>query len=285
MPDRADIGDDSGWEVPSFTEMLLGPKRHDHALVVPVINEGERIRAQLLRTRDARLPVDVVVADGGSTDGSLDPDFVAEAGVRAVLVKTGPGRLSAQLRMAYAWCLRQGYAGIVTMDGNGKDGVGAVADMVAMLEAGYDYVQGSRYLPGGVAENTPLDRTIANRLIHAPLLSLAAGHWFTDTTNGFRAYSRRFLLDPRVAPFRNIFANYELLFYLTVRAGQLGMKVGHVAVERRYPAGSPPPTKIAGMASRLAVLAQTWHAAVGRFAPPPAPANDARRPGKRSGRG
>ena len=67
---------------------------------------------------------------------------VAGAGVRAVLTKTGPGKLSAQLRMAYAWCLREGYAGIVTIDGNGKDGVEAVAAMVAKLEEGCDYVQG-----------------------------------------------------------------------------------------------------------------------------------------------
>ncbi len=151
--------DDSNWDVPAHEVALYAARRHKHALVIPVINEGERIRGQLLRIQAANLPVDVVIADGGSTDGSLDPDFVAAAGVRAVLTKTGPGKLSAQLRMAYAWCLREGYAGIVTIDGNGKDGVEAVAAMVVKLEEGCDYVQGSRYLPGGAAENTPLERT------------------------------------------------------------------------------------------------------------------------------
>jgi glycosyltransferase involved in cell wall biosynthesis len=259
--------DDGRWEIPGFSETIFGPKQNRYALVVPVINEGARIRAQLLRTRDANLRVDVIVADGGSNDGSLDESFITTTGVRAVLVKTGPGRLSAQLRMAYAWCLRQGYAGIVTIDGNGKDGVEAVVHMVAKLEAGCDYVQGSRYLPGGLAENTPIDRTIANRLIHAPILSLAGRHWFTDTTNGFRAYSRSYLLDPRVAPFRDLFSDYELLFYLTVRAGQVGMKVEHLPVQRRYPAGSPPPTKISGLGSRLGILKQTWRVVTGRFGP------------------
>jgi len=40
--------------------------------VIPVINEGDRIRGQLMRIRDSGLPVDVIVADGGSTDGLLD---------------------------------------------------------------------------------------------------------------------------------------------------------------------------------------------------------------------
>ena len=259
--------DTDEWELPAFETALFAPRRHDYALVIPVINEGERIRGQLQRIRDAHLPVDVIVADGGSTDGSLDADFVREAGVHAVLTKTGPGKLSAQLRMAYAWCLREGYAGIVTIDGNGKDGVEAVADMVAKLEDGCDYVQGSRYLPGGVAENTPLERTIANRLIHAPLLSLAGRHWFTDTTNGYRAYSARYLLDPRVKPFRDVFVAYELLFYLTVRAGQLGLRVAEVPVERRYPETGKTPTKISGISGKARVLKQTVAVALGGYKP------------------
>ena len=261
------ILDDAAWEVPAHEVALHGPRRHAHALVIPVINEGERIRGQLRRIAAAGLPVDVVIADGGSTDGSLDADFMGEVGVRAVLTKTGPGKLSAQLRMAYAWCLQQGYAGIVTIDGNGKDGVAAVAEMVAKLEEGCDYVQGSRYLPGGAAENTPLERTIANRVIHAPMLSLAGRHWFTDTTNGFRAYSARYLLHQDVQPFREVFSVYNLLFYLTVRAGQLGLRVAHVPVERRYPDDGKVPTKIGGLASKLALLKETFVAATGGYTP------------------
>lgn len=255
------------WELPSFEVAVHVVRTHSYALVVPVINEGERIRGQLRLIHDAKLPVDVIVADGGSTDGSLDPAFTAGVGVRAVLTKTGPGELSAQLRMAYAWCLREGYEGVVTIDGNGKDGVEAVADMVSKLQEGYDHVQGSRYLAGGLAENTPLERVIANRVIHAPLLSLAGRHWFTDTTNGFRAYSARYLLDPRVQPFRDVFQRYELLFYLTVRAGQIGMKVAQVPVQRRYPAHTPTPTKITGLAGKVDVLRQTFAVALGCYVP------------------
>ncbi len=257
----------AAWEVPEFSELVLRDAAARYALVIPVINEGDRIRRQLQKIAAARPAVDVVIADGGSTDGSLDSDFLRGCNLRALLTKHGPGKLSTQLRMAYAWCLRQGYAGIVTMDGNGKDGIEAIAAMVAELDRGSDYVQGSRYLPGGEAENTPLERTVANRLIHAPVLSLAGRHWFTDTTNGFRAYSRRYLLDARVQPFRAVFTRYELLFYLTVRAGQIGMKVAHVPVRRSYPRQEATPTKIAGFGGKLAILRQTFAAACGRYAP------------------
>lgn len=260
MTDRA------AWQVPTFTEMILAEKRHDYALVIPVINEGQRIRRQLGLIAKISPPVDVIIADGGSTDRSLELDFLRDAGVRALLIKTGPGRLSAQLRMAYAWCLDARYDGIITVDGNGKDSVAAIPDFVIKLEQGFDYVQGSRYRPGGSSENTPLDRYVAGRLIHAPVLSLAARHWFTDTTNGFRAYSGRYLRDPRVAPFRDVFAQYELLFYLTVRAPQLNYRVTEIAVARRYPP-STVPTKIAGWRGRLDMLNELFGAALGRFHP------------------
>lgn len=254
-------------QIPAHRTEILSARRHDHVLVIPVINEGERIRAQLARIAAADLPVDVIVADGGSTDGSLDLDYLAAQNVRALLTKTGPGKLSAQLRMAYAWCLDEGYQGIVTIDGNGKDNVEAVATFVAKLREGYDYVQGSRYRPGGKAENTPLERTIGNRLIHAPILSLAGRRFFTDTTNGFRAYSRRYLLDPRVQPFRDVFMSYELLFYLTARAGQLGLRICEIGVRRSYPAGEAVPTKITGAGAKWAIIRQLLAAASGRLNP------------------
>ncbi len=264
------------WQVPASQSIVFGPKRHRHLLVIPVINEGERIRRQLRAIDEASAPVDVVVADGGSTDGSLDSDFIRSVScVRAVLTKTGTGRLSAQLRMAYAWGLVEGYDGIVTIDGNGKDGVDAIARFCAKLDEGFDYVQGSRYRPGGKAENTPFERTIGNRFIHAPLMTLSGRRFFTDTTNGYRAYSRRYLMDPRVVPFRDVFMNYELLFYLTVRAGQLGFRVCEIPVTRTYPKGQPTPTKIRGSGAKMAVLRQALEAALGRFSPPTVPRNGA----------
>jgi glycosyltransferase involved in cell wall biosynthesis len=245
----------------------LAPRQHAYALVIPVLNEGERIRAQLLRVQALGAPVDVVVADGGSSDGALDHAFLGTAGVRALLVKTGAGRLGAQLRMAYAWCLDEGYAGFVTIDGNGKDDVAAIPRFVDRLRDGFAYVQGSRYRPGGIAENTPLDRMLAGRLLHAPVLSLAGRHWYTDTTNGFRGYSATYLTDPRVAPFRDIFDRYALLFYLTVRAGQLGYPTCEIPVARHYPPTGRTPTKIAGLCGRIAMLAELCSVVFGRYRP------------------
>jgi dolichol-phosphate mannosyltransferase len=268
MNDRNPVSNSpTGRELPDHQVHVLGAKLHSHALVIPVINEGDRIRMQLARIAALRAPVDVIIADGGSTDGSLDQGFLAQNGVTALLIKTGPGRLSAQLRMAYAYCLDRGYDGIVTIDGNGKDGVQAIAEFVAKLNEGFDYVQGSRYRPGGRALNTPLDRKIAGRLVHAPLISLAARRWYTDTTNGFRGYSSRYLRDPRLAPFRAIFDRYNLLFYLSVRASQLGYRTCEIPVERGYPTKGPVPTKIGGFRDRWHMMREVLDAVTGKLNP------------------
>lgn len=257
------------WDVPQAEHFVFAPKAARHALVIPVINEGERIRRQLARQQEQGVPglLDVVVADGGSSDGSLDHDFLRKKGVRALLVKQGPGRQSAQLRMAYAWCLSEGYEGIVTIDGNDKDGVEAIPAFVRALCEGVDYAQASRFLPGGQGVNTPPLRHVAIRLLHAPLVSLAARRWLTDTTQGFRAYSRRYLLHEKVRPFRAVFQGYELLWYLSAKASRLGLSVREIATERRYPAAGPTPTKISAWRGNWEVLRGVLRLLAGEFEP------------------
>lgn len=256
------------WQVPSSNEVRFAPKSARYALVVPVINEGARLTGQLKRmqTAGADKLADIIIADGGSTDGSTAEADLAALGVRALLVKTGPGKLSAQLRMAYAFALREGYDGVITMDGNGKDSVESIPLFVKALDQGVDYAQASRFIPGGGAVNTPVLRHLAIRLLHAPVLSLAAGRRFTDTTQGFRAYSRAYLEHPGVQPFRDIFQRYELLAYLTVRASQLGLRTAEIPTTRTYPDDGSVPTKL-NARGNLDLICVLWRTATGQYAP------------------
>lgn len=260
---------DPAWAVPAFREEIWSPRRTKYVLVVPVLNEGERILGQLRETAERGLlaEIDTVLADGGSTDGSTERGVLEPLGMRGVLVKTGPGKLSAQLRMAYAWAMAEGYEGVVTIDGNGKDSVADIPKFIAALDRGIDYAQASRFLPGGKGINTPLARLLAIRLIHAPVLSLAAGKWLTDTTQGFRAYSRRYLMHPDVQPFREVFGRYELLAYLSVRASQLGLNVTELPTTRAYPDSGKTPTKIAGISGLVDLLKTLGRTVLRRYHP------------------
>lgn len=254
-------------QVPTFEIYEYQPKQSDFCVGIPILNEGERIHRQLDRMTFVQNIADVIIADGGSTDGSTTQTVLQTKPVRTLLVKTGPGKLSAQLRMLFSYALEQGYLGIITIDGNNKDGVEAIPQFIEALRQGYDYVQGSRYLPGGVEMNTPLSRKLAVKWLHAPLISLAARFPYTDTTNGFRACSREFLLDARVQPFRDLFDTYNLHFYLSIRAPRLGYKVKEIPVTRAYPAHGPIPSKIRGLKGNFALLKQLLWAVMGVYNP------------------
>lgn len=230
--------------VPDFTQTEYHPKRTKYCVCIPIINEGERIVAELKRAQEHGIDkmADIIILDGGSTDGSTDK--MKELGVNTLLVKKGTGKQGAQFRMGFHFCKERGYDGIITIDGNNKDSIEDIPKFIEKLENGYDLIQGSRFIKGGKGINTPLVRLISLRLLHAPIISLTAGQWFTDTTNAFRGYSMRYLLDERVDIFREVFDTYELLAYLSVRATQLGYKACEVPVTRTYPKKGKTPTKI-----------------------------------------
>ena len=253
--------------VPAHQVTVLSPRTSRYCVLVFVLNEGERLHRQLARMQPWCANLDVVIADGGSGDGSVLPARVAGFGVRAVLVKQDRGALSAQMRMGLWWAIAEGYAGAVVIDGNDKDDPEALPAFAAALDAGWDHVQGSRYIDGGRGINTPRLRHWAVRLIHAPLISLAAHRRCTDTTNGFRAYSMRLLEDDRVRPFRSVFQDYELHYYLAIRAARLGFRCTEIPVTRRYPEHGPIPTRISPIRGNLRVLRELMLAVLGRFDP------------------
>lgn len=232
------------WHLPKFEICEFRKKKTRYCVCIPVLNEGEKIKKQLQRMLPFSNLADIIIADWGSTDGSTDKKLLKKYNVRTLLVLKSPGRQGTQLRMGLSYAMKQSYEGVIQIDGNNKDGVEAIPNFILKLDAGYDFVQGSRYIKGGVGINTPLERWIGTRLICSPLFSLATGCWYTDIPNGFRAYSRKYLLHPGLQPFRNSFIRYEMILYLALRAAQLGLKTKEIPVERIYPDMGKTPTKI-----------------------------------------
>ncbi len=232
--------------VPNFESVEFSAKQNKYCLCIPVINEADRIIKELARAQKFNIhkEVDIIICDGDSTDGSAEHSQLESLGVNTLLVKKDSGKQGAQLRMGFWFALERGYEGIITIDGNNKDSIESTTLFMEKLDDGYDFIQGSRYIKGGKAINTPLIRALAVRFIHSPIITFTAKHKFTDSTNAFRGYSKKYLTHKDVQPFRDIFVTYELLAYLSVKASQLGLKVTEVPVERVYPDSGKTPTKI-----------------------------------------
>lgn len=60
--------------VPAFECSEYADKTSDYVVLIPIINEGERILEELYRAykRDISNYADIVICDGGSTDGCTD---------------------------------------------------------------------------------------------------------------------------------------------------------------------------------------------------------------------
>lgn len=255
--------------VPKFECAEYAGKSKDYVVLIPIINEGDRIHKELKRAQDNGVSsyADIVICDGGSSDGCTAEEKLRALDVNTLLVKQDAGKQGAQLRMGIWWALERGYKGIITIDGNNKDSIEDVPKFIEKLEQGYDFVQGSRFIKGGHAINTPFVRNIAVRLIHAPVISLTAHKHFTDTTSAYRAYSRRYLTDERVNPLRDIFMTYELLAFLSVRATQIGMKACEVPVTRAYPKKGKTPTKISFFKGNSELMKILFKNAFGAYNP------------------
>jgi dolichol-phosphate mannosyltransferase len=254
------------WEFPEFSEYNFKKKSSEYVVLVFVINEGQKIRNQIKKMENYSKNIDIVIADGGSIDGSLEQTYLKKHHVRTLLIKKGTGKLSAQMRMAFAWAIHEGYKGVIVVDGNDKDDISAIPEFVRLLSEGYDHIQGSRYIPGGKAINTPKTRHFGLKLIHAPLISLASRKKQTDTTNGFRAYSSKLITDSEIAVFRDVFQTYELHYYLAIESGRRKkFKTIETPVIRSYPKKGKTPTKISPIKGNLHLLTVLFKAVTNRY--------------------
>jgi hypothetical protein len=97
-------------EIPEYTTIILSQKKCRYCICIFVINEWDRIRAQIAKLSNYTHLVDVIIADGWSTDNSLDEDFLRKNNISALLTKKSAGKLSAQMRMGFDFAIKTWYA-------------------------------------------------------------------------------------------------------------------------------------------------------------------------------
>ena len=200
--------------------------------VAPVFNENNHIREVVRRT--PRGVVDeVLVADDGSTDASCAVAREEGASVLSLGRTVGVG---AALRTAYRYAVDRGYDVAVTMAGNNKDAPEEIPLLLDPIADGRaDFVQGSRFLKRDARfGDMPAYRRLATRL-HPLLFSVVARRRVTESTNGFRAITRRVLADPRIDLGQSWLDEYELEPYLYLRVIRLGYRTAEVPVTKVYP--------------------------------------------------
>jgi glycosyltransferase involved in cell wall biosynthesis len=200
------------------------------AVIIPTYNEAAAIGGVV-----AAIPRDIVgriiVADGGSSDGTAD--IARRAGAEILDAGSGYGRA----------CLMGAQAAddadiIVFMDGDGADDPAFIKDMVAALRSGnYDFVIGSRARgqcePGSMGSHQLLIGLVAGALI-----KLFYGVRYTDMC-AYRAIRRDTLLQLGMRE-----RTYGWNLEMQMRVARAGLRVLELPVVYRRRAGGE--SKVAG---------------------------------------
>ncbi len=155
-------------------------------VIVPAHNEQESLPATLAEARAAAPELDVLVVDDGSLDATSK--VAREAGVSVVRHPVNLG-VGAALQTGFRWAVEHGYDIGVQLDADGQHDPGYLPALLApVLEGGCDVSIGSRFVAAS-GYRAPLNRRVGMVLFQA-VVKLAIGRRITDTTSGFRAYSR-----------------------------------------------------------------------------------------------
>lgn len=164
------------------------------SVIIPTLNEAGNLSpvvtavAQVLA--DARVSAEILIADGGSTDGTQREarSLESRAAVRLIVAASGRGLAGDVLIAA-----RHARADVVVvMDADGSHDPRALPRLVPpILEGKRDMVIGSRYVSGGRTPGWPASRRLLSRAA-----ALLAWPWVdvNDPTSGFFAVRRDRLL-------------------------------------------------------------------------------------------
>jgi len=175
------------------TESAGGPAAGDSvelSIVMPCLNEADTLATCLEKAfgaiRSHGIAGEVVVADNGSTDGSVE--IAQRSGARVVHV----------LEKGYGRALMGGIAAargryVVMGDADDSYDFREVPRFLSRLRDGYELVQGCRLEAGG-GTVMPGAMPLLHRWIGNPLFSLLARHWFrapiSDVYCGLRGFTK-----------------------------------------------------------------------------------------------
>jgi dolichol-phosphate mannosyltransferase len=192
------------------------------AVVIPALNEAGRIG----RVID-KLPTDgrfeAIVVDDGSTDGTGDE--ARSHGAAVVVRHETRGGVGAAIRDGWITGASRGRPYLALVAGDDQHEPSELAGAFdAMVAAGADYVQGSRWMAGGKVQGNSGGRGLGTRL-YSLAFSVLVGRRVTDATNGFRIFRTDLLQDPRIDLQQRWLDSYDLEPYLLYRALTRGYKV------------------------------------------------------------
>jgi dolichol-phosphate mannosyltransferase len=162
-------------------------------VVVPTYNERENLPPLAQRLLALPVPVDLLVVDDNSPDGTgkVADDLAAKHPAIHVLHRTEKSGLGRAYIAGFKWALEHGFDLVFELDGDFSHNPDDIP-MFILAARDADLVLGSRYLNGIRVINWPLGRLMLSKSA-AKYVQIITGMPFTDPTGGYKCFRRRAL--------------------------------------------------------------------------------------------
>ncbi len=201
----------------------------DTFVIVPTYNEADNINPLLTQLLDLPVDLGVIVVDDNSPDGTGDlADKWVEKFPDRVHVVHREGKLG--LGTAYIAGFYKGFElnaqRLMTMDADFSHNPRYIPAMIELSNEKH-VVIGSRYVPGGGAENCTWKRVMMSKIANM-VARTALGLKAKDATAGFRLYRAEVL---QSIPLDEIFSSgYSFLVEMLFMCQRRGWQIGEVPI-------------------------------------------------------
>ena len=193
------------------------------SIVVPALNEGEQIGIFLQRLEEAvSLPVEVLVVVDTSLDTTLtgiEKYSSTRHQIRGVVSELPKGPANA---IRYGISQSNSDVVVITM-ADGSDDPRAIDDLIRLVERGCAVAAASRYMAGGHQIGGPRFKKILSRNASRALW-LVLGVGTHDSTNSFKAYSKKFIDEVGIESDKG----FEVGLELVAKAHRSGLMIAEV---------------------------------------------------------
>ncbi|MCK5174502.1 MAG: polyprenol monophosphomannose synthase [Planctomycetes bacterium] len=173
---------------------LTGPSISDCIVVVPTYNERENIAPLITALKALSEPVDILVVDDGSPDGTGDivRSLIQRHEGVYLLQRSGKGGLGSAYKAGFAFALRHGWEYICQMDADFSHDPKDILRLLTSCRNGAEVAIGSRYVKGGRISGWPWRRHLLSRTanLYAQMLTRCR---ISDLTGGFKCFTRKAL--------------------------------------------------------------------------------------------
>lgn len=197
--------------------------------VIPTYNERESLPRLVEQIRSLAVPVDMLIVDDNSPDGTgqVAEELAAAGGNRLLVLhrekKEGLGRA---YLAGFRQALELGYEIILQMDADLSHDPAFISGFMDRIQD-CDLVLGSRYIGGIRVVNWDFKRLLLSKAA-TKYVQIVTGMRFSDTTGGFKCWRASAL---RQVGLEGVFSNgYLFQIEMTYRAFRRGLRIAEIPI-------------------------------------------------------